>query len=40
MEESRARSLLEAAEAPVGDDVFVALTWIDRTDLLREEAGA
>ncbi|MFI0999063.1 HEAT repeat domain-containing protein [Streptomyces galbus] len=37
VEESRARSLLEAAEAPAGDDIFVALTWIDRTDLLRGE---
>ncbi|TKT02558.1 HEAT repeat domain-containing protein [Streptomyces lasalocidi] len=33
VEESRAWSLLEASEAPAGDDVFVALTWIDRTDL-------
>ncbi|MEU2877474.1 HEAT repeat domain-containing protein [Streptomyces sp. NPDC007070] len=36
VEESRAWSLLEASEAPVGDDVFVAPTWIDRTDLHPE----
>ncbi|WP_247720538.1 hypothetical protein [Streptomyces sennicomposti] len=35
-EESRAWSLLEASEAPVGDDAFVAPTWIDRTDLHPE----
>ncbi|MFF1510646.1 hypothetical protein [Streptomyces sp. NPDC058326] len=29
-------SLLEAAEAPVGDSIFVAPTWIDRTDLHPE----
>ncbi|MFD4970263.1 hypothetical protein [Streptomyces sp. NPDC058424] len=27
------QSLLEADEAPVGDDIFVAPTWMDRTDL-------
>ncbi|MDV9191056.1 hypothetical protein R6L23_23080 [Streptomyces sp. SR27] len=32
-EESRTRSLLEASAAPAGDDIFVAPTWIDRTDL-------
>jgi hypothetical protein len=36
VEEARARSLLEASEAPVGDDIFVAPTWIDRTDLYPE----
>ncbi|MEW2078647.1 HEAT repeat domain-containing protein [Streptomyces sp. NPDC013433] len=36
VEESRTWSLLEASEAPVGDDVFVAPTWIDRTDLYPE----
>jgi hypothetical protein len=36
VEESRAWSLLEASEAPVGDDIFVAPTWIDRTDLHPE----
>ncbi|MFB7030368.1 MULTISPECIES: hypothetical protein [unclassified Streptomyces] len=36
VEESRTWSLLEASEAPVGDDVFVAPTWIDRTDLHPE----
>lgn len=35
-EESRTWSLLEASEAPVGDDIFVAPTWIDRTDLHPE----
>ncbi|MFD4868259.1 HEAT repeat domain-containing protein [Streptomyces sp. NPDC058412] len=33
VEEARAWSLLEATEAPFGKDVFVAPTWIDRTDL-------
>ncbi|WP_329282610.1 hypothetical protein [Streptomyces sp. NBC_00691] len=33
VEESRTWSLLEASEAPIGDNVFVAPTWIDRTDL-------
>lgn len=33
VEEFRTWSLLEASEAPVGDNIFVALTWIDRTDL-------
>lgn len=28
--------LLEAPEAPVGDNIFVAPTWIDRTDLNPE----
>ncbi|MFH8365817.1 HEAT repeat domain-containing protein [Streptomyces sp. NPDC018031] len=32
VEEARTRSLLEASAAPVADDVFVAITWIDRTD--------
>ncbi|MCP3759199.1 HEAT repeat domain-containing protein [Streptomyces sp. TBY4] len=36
VEEARTWSLLEAAEAPVGDDVFVTPTWIDRTDLHPE----
>ncbi|MFF4788219.1 hypothetical protein ACFY2M_00215 [Streptomyces sp. NPDC001276] len=36
VEEARTRSLLEADEAPVGDDIFVAPTWIDRTDLHPE----
>lgn len=36
VEESRTWSLLVASEAPVGDDVFVAPTWIDRTDLHPE----
>ncbi|WP_256986880.1 hypothetical protein [Streptomyces sp. BR123] len=35
-EESRTWSLLEASEAPVGDNIFVAPTWIDRTDLYPE----
>ncbi|MET8111921.1 HEAT repeat domain-containing protein [Streptomyces prasinus] len=33
VEESRTWSLLEASEAPAGDTIFVAPTWIDRTDL-------
>ncbi len=36
VEEARAWSLLEATEAPVGEDVFVTPTWIDRTDLYPE----
>lgn len=36
VEESRAWSLLEASEALVDDDIFVAPTWIDRTDLYPE----
>ncbi|ROQ34144.1 hypothetical protein EDD98_3178 [Streptomyces sp. PanSC19] len=36
VEESRVWSLPEASEAPVGDDIFVAPTWIDRTDLHPE----
>ncbi|WP_166027778.1 HEAT repeat domain-containing protein [Streptomyces chilikensis] len=36
VEESRAWSLLEACEAPVGDDIFVVPAWIDRTDLHPE----
>lgn len=36
VEESRSRSLLEASEASVGDDVFVAPVWIDPTDLYPE----
>ncbi|MFF8098490.1 HEAT repeat domain-containing protein [Streptomyces sp. NPDC016640] len=36
VEESRTWSLLEASEAPVGDNVFVAPTWIDRSDLYPE----
>ncbi|WP_418958895.1 HEAT repeat domain-containing protein [Streptomyces tritici] len=36
VEESRTWSLLEASEAPLGDDIFVAPTWIDRTDLYPE----
>ncbi|MCQ4200721.1 HEAT repeat domain-containing protein [Streptomyces coelicoflavus] len=36
VEESRTWSLLEASEAPTGDNVFVAPTWIDRTDLYPE----
>ncbi|MEV8330451.1 hypothetical protein OG275_24895 [Streptomyces niveus] len=33
VEESHTWSLLET---PVGDDIFVAPTWIDRTDLYPE----
>lgn len=33
VEEARTWSLLEASEAPVGGNIFVAITWIDRTDL-------
>lgn len=36
VEESRMWSLLEASEAPAGDNIFVAPTWIDRTDLYPE----
>lgn len=36
VEEARAWSFLEATEAPVGEDVFVTPTWIDRTDLHPE----
>ncbi|MFD0353939.1 HEAT repeat domain-containing protein [Streptomyces sp. NPDC127110] len=36
VEESRTWSLLEASEAPAGDNIFVAPTWIDRTDLYPE----
>ncbi|MFI5570650.1 hypothetical protein ACIA6T_25585 [Streptomyces sp. NPDC051740] len=36
VEESRAWSPLEASGAPAGDDIFVAPTWIDRTDLHPE----
>ncbi|MGW7345259.1 HEAT repeat domain-containing protein [Streptomyces sp. NPDC054854] len=34
--EARAWSLLGATEAPIGEDIFVAPTWIDRTDLYPE----
>ncbi|GEC05840.1 hypothetical protein SSP24_34950 [Streptomyces spinoverrucosus] len=33
VEEARTWSLLEATEAPFGDNIFVAPTWIDRADL-------
>jgi len=33
VEEASAWSLLEATEAPAGENIFVAITWIDRTDL-------
>ncbi|ELS56156.1 DUF6000 family protein [Streptomyces viridochromogenes] len=36
VEESHTWSLLEASEAPVGGSIFVAPTWIDRTDLYPE----
>ncbi|MFF8976877.1 HEAT repeat domain-containing protein [Streptomyces cellulosae] len=36
VEESRTWSLLEASEAPAGGNLFVAPTWIDRTDLCPE----
>ncbi|KES04062.1 hypothetical protein BU52_26810 [Streptomyces toyocaensis] len=36
VEESRTWSLLEASEAPTDDNIFVTLTWIDRTDLYPE----
>lgn len=35
VEEARTWSLLEATEAPSGENVFVAPTWIDCTDLHR-----
>ncbi|MFD7558069.1 hypothetical protein ACFV9E_26440 [Streptomyces sp. NPDC059835] len=35
VEACRTWSLLEASEAPIGDDIFVTPTWIDRTDLHR-----
>ncbi|WP_282703698.1 HEAT repeat domain-containing protein [Streptomyces sp. CC219B] len=37
VEESRTWSLLEASEAPAGDNIFVAPTWIDPTDLHPEK---
>ncbi|MFJ4838677.1 hypothetical protein [Streptomyces sp. NPDC088746] len=37
VEESRTCYLLEASEAPAGDNIFVAPTWIDRTDLHPEK---
>ncbi|MEU2127253.1 HEAT repeat domain-containing protein [Streptomyces sp. NPDC018352] len=36
VEESHTWSLLEASEAPTGSNIFVAPTWIDRTDLYPE----
>jgi hypothetical protein len=36
VEESRTWSLLEISEAPAGSNIFIALTWIDRTDLYPE----
>ncbi|MFJ3928001.1 HEAT repeat domain-containing protein [Streptomyces sp. NPDC090022] len=33
VEETRTQSLLEATETPVGDDIFVDITWMNRTDL-------
>jgi hypothetical protein len=36
VEEARAWSLLEATEAPIGSNILVAPTWIDRTDLHPE----
>ncbi|MET9694062.1 hypothetical protein ABZY81_37475 [Streptomyces sp. NPDC006514] len=33
VEESRTWLLLEASEAPVDDNILVAPTWIDRSDL-------
>ncbi|UUU31646.1 HEAT repeat domain-containing protein [Streptomyces sp. CA-210063] len=36
VEEARTWSLLEAADAPVGEDIFVAVEWIDHTDLHPE----
>ncbi|OEJ22828.1 hypothetical protein AR457_36875 [Streptomyces agglomeratus] len=35
VEESRIWSLLEASEALAGDNLFLAPTWIDRTDLYQ-----
>ncbi|MFI2370939.1 HEAT repeat domain-containing protein [Streptomyces sp. NPDC018833] len=40
VEESRTWSLLEASEAPAGDNIFVVPTWIDRTDLRPEMTDA
>ncbi|MFJ4945602.1 hypothetical protein ACIP4V_23785 [Streptomyces albidoflavus] len=37
VEESRTCYLLEASEAPADDNIFVAPTWIDRTDLYPEK---
>ncbi|WP_392972704.1 hypothetical protein [Streptomyces sp. LN245] len=36
VEEARTCSLLEATEAPVGDNIFVDPVWIDRNDLNPE----
>ncbi|GGY03737.1 HEAT repeat domain-containing protein [Streptomyces tanashiensis] len=36
VKETRTQSLLEASEAPVGGNIFVDITWIDRTDLHPE----
>ncbi|WP_235455133.1 HEAT repeat domain-containing protein [Streptomyces olivochromogenes] len=36
VEESRAQSLRQATNAPIADDIFVAPSWIDRTDLHPE----
>ncbi|MFJ5077673.1 HEAT repeat domain-containing protein [Streptomyces sp. NPDC088553] len=36
VEESRTWSLLEASEAPTAANIFVAPTWIDRSDLYPE----
>ncbi|MFE7626590.1 hypothetical protein [Streptomyces sp. NPDC057509] len=36
VEESRTRPLPAASEAPTGDNISVAPTWIDRTDLRPE----
>ncbi|MES4902191.1 MULTISPECIES: hypothetical protein [unclassified Streptomyces] len=36
VEESRTWSLREVSEAPVGDGIFVAPSWIDRSDLHPE----
>ncbi|MET8536916.1 hypothetical protein ABZV67_35125 [Streptomyces sp. NPDC005065] len=36
VEEARSWSLLEATETPFGDNIFVAPTWIDQTDLPPE----
>ncbi|PZG88652.1 hypothetical protein C1I97_31750 [Streptomyces sp. NTH33] len=37
VEEARTWSLLDALEAPAGDNIFIAPTWIDRTDLYPEK---
>jgi hypothetical protein len=37
VEKSRTWSLLEASEAPVGDNTFVVPTWTDRTDLYPDK---